>query len=362
MSGSGQRVLDGLADRLTAAAGHRRPSPARAAAATAVLLGAVALVMVADLRSGPGVSLAVFYLIPALIGALLGPVPGLLLAAAGAAGWAVGEPGAPGSSLVLHALDAALRFLAGGGAVLLVDGLRRATARAIDSDRRARDFLSLAAHQMRTPVAAMRAAAETLVAMGADPAQEPFLADVAVGAGRIGRLVNNLLWAARFEGGAHHDLRVCDPLAACRDEAERAGRRSSLSVTVGGGRTGRVELAEDVLRETVANLLDNALRHAATQIRVLVELDRRHVSVTVRDDGPGLSPAHQQEVFRRFVSFDGGMGLGLPLCRSAARAAGGDLLYEDGGFVLRLPVRPLPEAPAGATRRLAPTAEGAASG
>lgn len=315
-----------------------------------ILLAATAALTVADVQSDPHVNLSVLYLLPPLVAAmLLGAAPAVVLSACAAAAWAVGEPAVAGQPPpALHAVDAAIRFLASALLVVLVDGLRRARARAVESDRRARDFVELAAHQMRTPVAAVRAAAETLVSMGAEERQEPFLQDLAVESARIGRLVNNLLWVARLDGGAAYPVRDCDPVTTVRAAAARVeARRPDLEVEVTSGSAGTARLAEDVLRETVANLLDNATRHARSRIEVTVQSHTPDVRVTVADDGPGLTPGREREAFERFVSFDGGVGLGLPLCRDAARRMGGDLVYRAGAFELRLPAGPATEADVG---------------
>jgi signal transduction histidine kinase len=69
--------------------------------------------------------------------------------------------------------------------------------------------------------------------------------------------------------------------------------------------------------------------------------------ISVHDDGPGLPEGARSAVFERFVSLDGhgGSGLGLPIARGLAEAQGGTLDYEDGSFVMRLPV---PDTAAGA--------------
>lgn len=96
----------------------------------------------------------------------------------------------------------------------------------------------------------------------------------------------------------------------------------------------------EAVRRIVANLLDNARRHAQRSITLTVHTSRSGVDVEVRDDGPGLDPASAEAVFDRFVALDGqrGSGLGLAIARSYARAHNGDLIYQDGAFVLSLPV------------------------
>ena len=94
-----------------------------------------------------------------------------------------------------------------------------------------------------------------------------------------------------------------------------------------------------MVSEVLANVLDNARRHASRRIDLVVAAADHTVEIRVVDDGPGLPDPLVERAFERFVSLDGkgGSGLGLPIARGLARAHGGDLTYE-GGFVLRLPV------------------------
>ena len=106
---------------------------------------------------------------------------------------------------------------------------------------------------------------------------------------------------------------------------------------------GRVPLSPDATREALANLLDNARRHAQAQVTVRVALGPDGLDIAVRDDGPGLLETARLTVFERFVSLDGhgGSGLGLPIARGLAESQGGKLDYEHDGFVMTLPIHPV---------------------
>ncbi len=99
-------------------------------------------------------------------------------------------------------------------------------------------------------------------------------------------------------------------------------------------------LSPDVMREALSNLLDNARRHAATQI--VVEADARDgaIEISVRDDGGGVPWGTGEHIFEPFVSLDGrgGSGLGLPIARGLARQEGGEAWLANGAFTLRLPM------------------------
>jgi two-component system, OmpR family, sensor kinase len=149
---------------------------------------------------------------------------------------------------------------------------------------------------------------------------------------------------ARLDQGEELALAGCDLAELCRDEADRARVLApELEISVEAGLDARPELDANAVREVVANLLDNARRHAARRISVDVARHGDHVELRVTDDGPGVPEGMEERIFERFVSLDSrkGSGLGLPIARGLARAHGGDLVYEAGAFVLRVPLRPL---------------------
>ena len=205
-------------------------------------------------------------------------------------------------------------------------------------------FLSDVAHQLRTPITGIRASAETL-AMGARPAtQERLLANLVAESDRAGRLLSALLRLARIDQGEAPDRRPSDLVALCRDEVERTREKAPqlrVLLDVDGETIEPLELDPASMREVLANLLDNATRHAVTRIGVTVRPHNGSVEIRVADDGAGMTDEAAERAFERFVSLDacGGSGLGLPIARGIVRAHGGDLTYERKTFVVRLPAR-----------------------
>ncbi len=192
-------------------------------------------------------------------------------------------------------------------------------------------FVADAAHELRSPLAAVRATVEVAL-------EHPGTYDVADLAGdvqaqvlRLQRLVDDLLQLASV--GAVPRRREPVDLRALAEEVS-GGR---VRVHGQGGAQTDVEAVRRVLR----NLVDNAVRHAASQVDVHVE-DAR---VSVQDDGAGVPEADRERVFARFARLDaarardsGGTGLGLAISRETARALGGDVRLESGSrFVLDLP-------------------------
>ena len=222
--------------------------------------------------------------------------------------------------------------------------LEEALEQARASEARSRSFLADAAHQLRTPMAGIRACAETLLRGPAPSERDGLLADMVRETSRASRLMTGLLRMARLDQGAELHPAPCALRELCCDEVERIGVLApDLEVVVEAAALDpRPTLDAAAVREIVANLLDNARRHACRRITVSLACREGSVEVRVADDGPGVAPGMEEQVFDRFVSLDnrGGSGLGLPIARGLARAHGGDLTYEASSFVLRLPLTP----------------------
>ncbi|MBZ6106616.1 sensor histidine kinase [Streptomyces olivaceus] len=220
------------------------------------------------------------------------------------------------------------------------------TLTALESSvERQRRFVADASHELRSPIASLRTQLEVAAA-------HPELLDLGGAVEdtvRLQRLAADLLLLARLDAGERPaDARV-DLAALAREAAEgRRGVRvrAEEDVTVAGSR-GQLE-------RVLANLLDNAQRHARSAVEVSV---RRHGAggggqtavVAVADDGEGVPAADRERIFERFVRLDaarsrddGGAGLGLAIARDVAVRHGGTLTVRDtpaGGalFELRLP-------------------------
>jgi signal transduction histidine kinase len=313
--------------------------------AVALAFAAIAVIGLIDYWSPQGLSLSAFYLLP-IVGATVagGRRAGLAAALCGAAAALVSNDllpaHAPATAISLW--NASFRLVIFGIIVVLVDRGRRQAAAARAAERRTREFLASAAHQLRTPLAGIRSTVDTLLLDGdLDDHQEQLLITVTREASRAGRHLASLLRVARLDQHEPMPVRRLPLGPLLREELERAAaRRPGLTWELQPGMDGTdVTCNPDAIGEAVANLLDNAGRHARTRVDASVGPSGDHVEVVVRDDGPGLPADLTEAVFRRFVSLDqhGGSGLGLPIARGLAEAHHGTLDYRDGGFVLRLP-------------------------
>ena len=226
----------------------------------------------------------------------------------------------------------------------MIEALQEALDDARLSEELSRRFLADAAHQLRTPIAGIRACAETLLRGTGPEARDRLLADVVRETARASRLMQSLLRLARLDRGEGLSTRPSDLVALCRAEADRARVLApdlNISVHVVGPPPPAVPLDDKGVQEIVANLLDNARRHAVTRVDVMIRTGDGDVEVGVTDDGFGVAADAVDRIFERFVSLDGkgGSGLGLPIARELARAHGGDLAYRSKVFVLTLPTR-----------------------
>jgi signal transduction histidine kinase len=225
----------------------------------------------------------------------------------------------------------------------MLDALESALADARASEQRSRRFLAEAAHQLRTPVAGIQASVEALPRARTRAEREQLLATMARESSRAGRRVAALLRMARLDQGERPPRRPADLVLLCREETARtASLAPRLEVTFGAsGFWEPVSVDPDGVREALANLLDNARRHAVGRIDVgLARGGDGAVEVRVADDGPGLPDDDRQQPFEPFVTLDGhgGSGLGLAIARGIARAHDGDVTYEEGAFLLQLQV------------------------
>jgi len=209
-------------------------------------------------------------------------------------------------------------------------------ARLAEAQQRQRDLVSDTAHELRSPIASIRAQLEVALDHpdGLDWAETA--RDVHADTLRLARLAEDLLLLARLDGQplrrATVDLAsLCSAVAACYGAA-RVPVRASADVTacpVAGD--------PDALRRLLVNLLDNAVRHAASQVRVSVCSEAGWAVLTVTDDGPGIPAAERERVFGRFTRLDNardrtgeeGAGLGLAIVRSTAEAHGGSVSLGD---------------------------------
>lgn len=229
---------------------------------------------------------------------------------------------------------------AADGSALLA--LRDLTAlRQLETTRR--EFVANVSHELRSPLASVKALVETLEggAAGDPQAAADFLRRINGEVDRMTAMVNDLLELSRIESGQAEPKRepvdAADLLLGVRGDLERAAAAAGVSVTV--ERDGETTLMGDAaqLRQVASNLLGNALRFAPRGSVVAVQADgasrQDAVTVRVRDEGPGVAEEHLPHLFERFYKADKsrrdvGTGLGLAIAKHAVEAHGGEIGVE----------------------------------
>jgi signal transduction histidine kinase len=241
-------------------------------------------------------------------------------------------------------------------AVTLNDMLARLDA----ASARQRAFVADAAHELRSPLASIRTQLEVAARLDGELGGAPVAAartgtavhtvgevaqDVLVDVERLSRLIDDLLLLARLDDAAPDRLlrrRVPLDLAVLADDVGGRYANARVPVTVVTAGPVPVQGDPDGLDRAIANLLDNAVRHARSSVRLDVSTVDGSAVVTVTDDGPGIPPADRDRVFDRFTRLDsartrdeGGAGLGLPIVRELVRAHGGTVTLTDADPGLR---------------------------
>jgi len=264
-----------------------------------------------------------------------------------------------------------------GAALVTAIVTRRALSPIRSAFAAERRFVAAASHELRTPVAVVRASAEILQREAlVAPEGRQMLDDIVSEADRLGRLVGDLLALASAEAGQisiHRqqiEMRGFVSDLARRAEAMAAARGIGLEIVQSGtelptDRQLLVEADADRMTQLLLIFIDNAIEHSPRNgvvrlvVQPLVEGNRAHVSVGVVDQGPGVPPWDRDRVFEPFARLagerrtSGGSGLGLAIARLLATRQDATLHVGDapgGGavFSVALP-RHLPgESPAGA--------------
>ncbi|WP_414538850.1 sensor histidine kinase [Stenotrophomonas forensis] len=202
-----------------------------------------------------------------------------------------------------------------------------------------RRFVSNAAHQLRTPLAAMQVELESSLRQHDPQAQQLALSGTLAGLARLQHLVNQLLMLSRSEDpqGSALPLQPVDLAVLARSVVERyADRALAAGVDLGyDGPDEGVSIAGDpqLLREALGNLLDNALRYGSVRgvITLGLQQDAEGVQVWVDDDGAGIAEAERGRVTERFyrASSEGdGCGLGLAIVAEIAQRHGATLVID----------------------------------
>lgn len=266
-------------------------------------------------------------------------------------------------ALMFAVASAALAMIIGGAVAGPIEGLTRAAERVAAGERQAplpeprgrevraltkalesmrreleerhalETFVADLSHELKNPVAAIRASAEVLTEGAADEAETArrFALRIRESADKLQALTQDLLSLARLEARGIETHEKVDLCAMAREAVDAQGPTASA-------RGVRLELEADGpamvrgdpvwLRRALENLLGNAVQHspAGARVGVAIRPDGEGYAATVRDQGQGVDPAIRDRLFQRFATTrhgEGGTGLGLAIVRAVAELHGG---------------------------------------
>ncbi len=258
-----------------------------------------------------------------------------------------------------------------GGAIFVfhdVSELRRL-------ERMRQDFVANVSHELKTPLAAIKAYTESLLDWALDDSEVNmrFLHRIEEQAERLNQLIMDLLSLARLDSGEvpfdHEPVTIGPLVKKCaeilRDRAE--AKNLKLDVQMGPVNDSIVIVADDeAVRQILDNLIDNAIKYTPEGgcVRITCSLSPQSVSIEVADTGIGIPRDDLNRIFERFYRVDkarsrelGGTGLGLSIVKHLVHSIGGSItvnsrLGEGTQFFLQLPrerIAALPQSPSTAT-------------
>jgi two-component system sensor histidine kinase SenX3 len=241
------------------------------------------------------------------------------------------------------------------------------------------DFVANVSHELKTPVGAISLLAEALESSADDEvAVRRFAKRMQKESTRLAALVQDIIELSRLQGAnvaqQGHPVDINAVVAEAVDRSQLPAESKNISIVVGGRVDGMVYGDQDLLVTALRNLIDNAIRYSPENTRVGVGVRAKEglISISVTDQGDGMSPEDQERVFERFYRADaarsrqtGGTGLGLSIVKHVISNHGGEVtLWSQPGqgstFTIRLPEMEgqddgdAPAAPAASARSTSP--------
>ena len=220
-----------------------------------------------------------------------------------------------------------------------------------------RDFTANVSHELKTPLSAIKAYAETLL-MGAledEEASHRFVERIAEQANRLDSLIRDLLHLTKLQSQPDKPvlsaLLLDDVLKTCVEEHRSIGQTKKITIdTTGVERECRVEADLESLRTIIGNLLGNAVRYNNSEgwVKVSTRREPKHVVLIIADNGIGIPPEDLDRIFERFYRVEkarsqdsGGTGLGLSIVKHLVQGMSAEIrvssiLGEGSTFELRL--------------------------
>ncbi len=241
----------------------------------------------------------------------------------------------------------------------MLDSLETSLTRAQAAESRLRQLCADVAHELRSPLASIVAAADNLVRNGAKKSQVEQAAIGMVREGqRASRIVGDLTLVSQLDiddlAAQQVTKRDFDIVSLVKSVVNETAKHSAFEIELqaaDGLNEQRISADPERVTQILNNLLENANRWAESKIQVRIGSTESDFWLQVLDDGPGVPEAERENIFERFVRLEpdrarssGGSGLGLAISRSLADAHGGTLVYlanqpaVGAAFELRLPL------------------------
>lgn len=235
------------------------------------------------------------------------------------------------------------QFVSAMERVRLANAVHRTELEA-ETERLRNSLLSAVSHDLKTPLTSIIAAGSTLLSGSSHtPETQRDLVAAMVGEGeRLHRLINNLLSAARLDAPSVELRRSTESIeeivAASTARFRNAANQSSISLNLEPNLP-FIYAEPRLLEQVLVNLIENAQRYAEKRVNIAIHVKSTEhgVAVKVSDDGPGIPEDERDKVFEKFYrgqragKGDGGVGLGLTICRAIVRAHGGRIAIGANG-------------------------------
>ena len=287
-------------------------------------------------------------------------LPMLLLLVAAVTWWAVGRTLRPVRDITSTMADITTSDLHRRVAVpsardeigQLATTVNTTLARLDVSVEQQRRFVADASHELRGPLASLRADLEISITHPERTTWQTVARDTLGDVERLQHLTDDLLVLARIDSELQRPHAPID-LALIVADALHAVRRQNIQVTTHGTDTPAIIDGDEFqLRRMVRNLIENAEEHATSHVNLTLQTTPGIVRLTVADDGPGIPPADRRHIFERFVRLDsartrnfGGTGLGLAIVHDVVVSHHGSITITDtdprgSTFTVDLPIAP----------------------
>ncbi|MFQ4150100.1 ATP-binding protein [Arthrobacter sp. LAPM80] len=232
------------------------------------------------------------------------------------------------------------------------------------------DFVANVSHELKTPVGAISLLAEALESAPEDQATvRRFASRMMTESARLAALVQDIIELSRLQGkdvarvGTEVDMNAV--IAEAVDRTKLPAQSKNITIAVGASQPAEVYGDQSQLVTALRNLIDNAVRYSPdnTQVGIGLSVGNGVVSVSVTDQGDGLSPPDQDRVFERFYRVDaarsrhtGGTGLGLSIVKHIVSNHGGEVTLWSSPklgstFTIRLPELSTPTSDGGTHHR-----------